>query len=121
MAIIGHTAAAMNIFLDIPFVLRAVSQSLYGEPGPEIKISSEFLEYIRRVDRKDPTGVFDEYLGDWWNFENEWETHSTEVDLIAAFGWHYTKVNENLHSVLVLTLLPIGSTGTFDQIKTPVP
>jgi hypothetical protein len=121
MALIGHTAASMNIFLDIPIVIRAVSQSLSREVGPDMRIGVQFLEEIKRVDPKDPTGIYEEYYGDWWNFENEWKTHPVEVNQGNAFKWHIVKVNENFTRVPLLTLLPIGSTGEFAETKCPFP
>jgi hypothetical protein len=95
MAHIGRTAARLNIFLDIPFFLRGLSQSLYGEIGPEISMGSKIIEQIHQVDPLDPTSIVDEYLYDWWKYEKEWETHPVEVNHVAAFSWHVKKVNEN--------------------------
>ena len=58
-----------------------------------MNISSEYFNEIGRIDPKDPTGIFKEYYGDWWNFENEWKTHSVEVDHIEAYAWHIKKVS----------------------------
>ena len=89
MAVVGHTAASMNVYLDIPTFLRGVSQSLLYSEGPDICISTRMLE---EPDPTDPTAIFDEYLSDWWNFHKEWETHPVEVDLEEAFRWHVEKV-----------------------------
>ena len=94
MAIIGHAAASMNVFLDILILLRGVGQSMFLMDGPHIQLSLEFFDLIERVDPKDPTRIFDEYYGDWWNFEKDWKTHSVEVDYHEAFLWHLTKVSE---------------------------
>lgn len=121
MAHIGHTAASMNIFLDIPIFLRGVSQSLYSKSGPEMNVTPQFFDDILRVDPIDPTGIYKEYYGDWWNFEKEWETHSVEVNQVDAFSWHLQKVKKNYiqsnRSPVVLTLFPICSMGTFGQIN----
>ena len=121
MAHIGHTAASLNIFLDIPIFLRAVSQSLYCAVEPEMRISSKLLEQIQQVDPQDLTGIWNEYYGDWWNFEEEWETHPIEVDQVKAFQWHLEKVNEKFTFDLVLTFFLIGSTVKFGEINIPVP
>jgi Ni,Fe-hydrogenase I large subunit len=94
MAHVGHVAAGMNIFLDIPLFLRGVSQSLYGSDGPELRISTELLTKVREVDPLDPTSVVEEYLHDWWNYEKEWKTHPIESDPLEGFQWHIKKVNE---------------------------
>ena len=104
MAHVGHTAAIMNIFLDIPFFLRGVCQSLYGKVGPKLTISSgKILDHIEDVNPLDPTSVVEEYLDDWWNYEEDWKTHPLEVDQPAAFKWHIQKVKENLYFVPTLT------------------
>jgi hypothetical protein len=94
MALVGHTAASMNIFLDIPMLLRAVSQAMYNKAGPLSLINIHTLEQMEQVDPKDPTGIVDEYFGDWWNFESEWKTHSVEVNQMDAFLWHLKKVKK---------------------------
>lgn len=89
MALIGHTAASMNIFLDIPIFLRGLSQTMKGRVGPEMCISTKLLEEIFRVDILDPTGLVDEYYHDWWNFGKE---EHPVVDQEKAFDWHIAKV-----------------------------
>jgi hypothetical protein len=99
MALIGHTAASFNIFLDIPLLLRGLSQSMIDTIGPKFSLSTKLLEEIKRVDPSDPTGIVNEYLSDWWNFAKKWETQPVEVDQEAAFQWHVQKVNEILYLV----------------------
>ena len=89
MALIGYTAATMNIFLDIPNLLRGVSQSMLGAVSHKFRITPKMLFEIKQVDPTNPTSILDEYFGDWWNFD---ETYPVEVDRQAAFDWHM-KVN----------------------------
>jgi hypothetical protein len=114
MAHVGHTAARLNTFLDIPYFLRGLSQSLNGKVGPAMQIAPRILRDIQNVDPLDPTSVVEEYQSDWWTYEPDWQTHPPEIDdLQAAFEWHIQKVNENLYFVPVLTfILPIVSTVT---------
>jgi hypothetical protein len=99
MALVGHTAASMNIFLDIPFFLRGLSQSLYGSIGPNLRIGQEVIDQIKQVDPLDPTRVVDKYLDDWWNYEAEWETHSAEVDHEGAYQWHVKEVSKRFYII----------------------
>jgi hypothetical protein len=94
MALVGHSAAGLNVFLDIPLLLRGLSQSMYSDAGPVMEISGDLLNEIQKVDPSDPTGIYDEYLNDWWNFEKEWETHPVDNNHGAAFMWHVKKVND---------------------------
>jgi hypothetical protein len=97
MAHVGHTAASMNVFLDIPMFLRGLSQSLYlyRSDNHTLAISNKLKNEIQLHNPSDPTGIYNEYLDDWWNFEKEWETHPVEVNHVTAFKWHIQKVNEN--------------------------
>lgn len=97
MALVGHAAAGMNVFLDIPFFLRGLSQSMHHEAGPEFSISKKLRQEIERVDPRDPTGIADEYYCDWWNFAKEWETHPVVVDQDKAFRWHLEKVMKKIY------------------------
>jgi hypothetical protein len=114
MALVGHSAATLNVFLDIPFLLRGLSQSLsLGRGGgPGMQLSDKFYDDIRKVDPLDPTSIVEEYSYDWWNHASEWEIHPTEVNQLEAYRWHIQKVNENLYFLPGLTFLPIGSTVT---------
>jgi hypothetical protein len=98
MAVVGHSAASRNVFLDIPIFLRGLSQSICYHEGPKISISKKFLGEIKTFDPSDPTQIYDEYLVDWWNFDKEWKTHSEVVDLRKAFNWHVEKVRENIYT-----------------------
>lgn len=109
MAVIGYAAAAFNVFLDVPVVLRGVSQSLHLTTGAEMRVNSRLLELVEQVDPNDPTGIFDEYFGDWWNFEKDWKNHR-EVDYLEAFAWHLKKVSEK-YAFGLRADFPIGSTG----------
>lgn len=112
MAHVGYTAARLNIFLDIPFWLRSVCQSLHGKDGPRLAMRPRVLEEIQNAESCDPTRIVEEYLSDWWNHERDWQTHPIEVDHLAAFQWHRQKVNDILYFILSLTFIPIGSTVT---------
>ncbi|KAF8809994.1 hypothetical protein BYT27DRAFT_7253966 [Phlegmacium glaucopus] len=99
MAIVGHAAASTNIFLDIPILLRGLSQCMYHQLPGEIQFSKGMWEEIERVpDPHDPTEIFDEYYNDWWNKDDEWQTHQITVDPEKAFKWHiykYGKIRGN--------------------------
>jgi hypothetical protein len=110
MAHIGHTAARLNIFLDIPVLLRAISQSVCGREGPKMQIGMTLWDEIWRYDPLDPTQVYKEYFCDWWNYKRNMELHPVEFDLKEAFGWHIQKVSSFFHSVPMFKLFPIGST-----------
>jgi hypothetical protein len=94
MAHIGYTAARMSIFLDIPFFIRGLCQSLYGEAGRGMLIGHVLLREMENVDPSDPTNMVEEYLYDWWNYERDWQTHSLYIDHLAAYEWHIQKVSE---------------------------
>ena len=75
MAIVGHAAASMNIFLDIPLFLQGLAQSMGDPDGPRIQFSKQMWEEIERTpDPQDPTEMVDEYYDDWWNHDTEWQT-----------------------------------------------
>lgn len=109
MSHIGHTAARFNIFLDIPSLLRAMSQSLYLQEGPQMQISDRLWDAMQLHDPMDPTQVYEEYYGDWWNGEIS-ESEPVEIDLEEGFKWHIEKVSKNILLVPILKLFPIGST-----------
>lgn len=94
MSIIGYAAAALNVFLDIPIVLRAVTQSVYFRNGPHMQIGNELLLLIQQDVPNDPTGIFDVYCHDWWNHEKDGEKYPKKVNLEEAFLWHLDKVSE---------------------------
>jgi hypothetical protein len=71
MAHVGHSVARFNIFLDIPTLLRSLSQSLHGKEGPEMKITLKLLDEIKLYDPLDPTHVYEQYFGNWWNYEKK--------------------------------------------------
>lgn len=121
MAHVGHTVASLNIFLDIPVILRGLSQSLESAIGPEMRVGSKFLNQIHQVDPLDPTSVVDEYLDDWWNHGKEWKTHSLEVDQVAAFQFHQRKVKEKIILGPDVNIFPIGSTVLKGAINLRVP
>ncbi|KAF8810597.1 hypothetical protein BYT27DRAFT_7253582 [Phlegmacium glaucopus] len=114
MAIVGHAAASTNIFLDIPILLRGLSQCMYHQLPGEIQFSKGMWEEIERVpDPHDPTEIFDEYYNDWWNKDNEWQTHQITVDPEKAFKWHIYKVKHfSLHPDPI-DIFPIGSMEKF--------
>lgn len=96
MAVVGHAAASLNVFLDIPIVLRGMSQSMYRKSGPMMQVSNLLWLQIDQVEPNDPTRIKNEYYGDWWNLWKEWTTKTlqVEVDYIATFQWHLNKVNK---------------------------
>ena len=97
MAIIGHTAASMNIFLDILTFLWGLSQCMLWEVGPEMCIGTKLLDEIEMADPMDLTRIVEEYNQDWWNFTHEWEMHLVEVDQEKAFKWHIQKVKNEIY------------------------
>jgi hypothetical protein len=101
MAIVGHASAALNVFIDIPPILRAVSQSMLGRSGPNFKISRRlFDELDRNPDPQDPTERVDEYYHDWWNQDSKWRTTpQSMVDVDAAFEFHVKKVSQHFMQV----------------------
>jgi hypothetical protein len=123
MAIVGHTAASKNIFLDILFFLRGLSQSMYGEAPAEIMFTKRIWEEIERVpDRHDPTEILDEYYDDWWNKDSEWQTRPViMVDQDKAFRWHIQKVRLKSFSLSpdLVDNLPIGSMENFGETSVP--
>ncbi|KAF8816200.1 hypothetical protein BYT27DRAFT_7248507 [Phlegmacium glaucopus] len=81
MAVVGHAAMSTNIFLDISILLRGLSQCMYYQRPGEIQFSKRMWEEIEHVpDPHDPTEIFNEYYNDWWNKDNEWQTHQITVD-----------------------------------------
>ena len=86
-----------------------------------MNISSEYFNEIGRIDPKDPTGIFKEYYGDWWNFENEWKTHSVEVDHIEAYVWHIKKVSGKFALGPAADLLPDRQYGPGRENKNDAP
>jgi len=95
MAIVGHTAATMNIFLDIPRLIRGLAQSMYKEEGPVFQLSPSMAAEMERVpDPSDPTEMVDHYYHDWWNHDAKWQTQpQVMVDRDKAFMWHLQKVS----------------------------
>ncbi|KAF8816372.1 hypothetical protein BYT27DRAFT_7248439 [Phlegmacium glaucopus] len=93
MGIIGYNAAYYNIFLDIPNFLRGLSQSIHSNGGPEFTLSKAMWQEIEHIpDPQDPTEVFEEYYNDWWNREDQWQSHpQVRVDGEKAFSWHIFK------------------------------
>ena len=122
MALVGHTAASLNIFLEIPHFIRGLSQSLYGQVGPGMQILSKTLDIIQDVSLGDLTNIVEKYAFDWWNHENDWETHPLEVDHIAAYNWHIETVNEILYFVLNDNICPDRQYGYTDRLdENPLP
>jgi len=97
MALVGH-ATSSGIFVDIPILLRGLSQSMVGQLGPHFKLvlSLDMWTELQRIkDPNDPTEVVAEYIGDWWNKNDEWETVEHDLlDLEAAFGFHLDLVSQ---------------------------
>jgi hypothetical protein len=95
MAIVGYANAAMNIFLDIPRLIRGLAQSMYGEEGPAFQLSATMMAEIDRMpDPSDPTEMVDHYWHDWWNHDNNWKTQpQVMVDRDKAFMWHLQKAS----------------------------
>ena len=95
MAIVGNAAAATNIFLDIPRLIRGLAQSMYKAEGPEFQLSSSMTTEIDRMpDPSDPTEMVDYYYHDWWNHNKKWKTQpQVMVDREKAFMWHIQKVS----------------------------
>lgn len=99
MAIVGHASASDDNFLDIPMLLRGLSQNIDNEDSLDedfvIRLSPEMRLDLFKDDPTDPTGIVEEYLHDWWNHVHEWETYSQEDDiknLDEAFAFHVKKV-----------------------------
>lgn len=67
---------------------------MYGRVGPKMTLSARLQREILNVDPLDPTSIVDEYLYDWWNYEDDWKTHPLQVDQQAAYKWHIQKVSE---------------------------
>jgi hypothetical protein len=69
-----------------------LSQGVYGTTGRVIQLTPQIFSDLFNEDPTDPTANVEEYLYDWWNFEQEWKTHSVEYDEEAAYLWHFEKV-----------------------------
>ncbi|KIM34641.1 hypothetical protein M413DRAFT_144256 [Hebeloma cylindrosporum] len=67
MSVVGH-AAAFGVFVEIPALLRSLSDCMDGTHGPFFEVSPELRADIQRpLDPLDPTERVEEYYGDWWN------------------------------------------------------
>jgi hypothetical protein len=95
MAIVGHAAATMNIFLDVPRILRALAQSMNKQEGPAFQLSPLMTAEIDRMpDPLDPTEMVDYYYHDWWNHDAKWKTQpQVMVDREKAFMCHIQRVS----------------------------
>ncbi|KAF8816370.1 hypothetical protein BYT27DRAFT_7208516 [Phlegmacium glaucopus] len=116
MGIIGYNAAYYNIFLDIPNFLRGLSQSIHSNGGPEFTLSKAMWQEIEHIpDPQDPTEVFEEYYNDWWNREDQWQSHpQVQVDGEKAFSWHifkYGALRPNKHTSPGAGTAPLDTTA----------
>ena len=95
MAIVGHAAASVNIFLDIPIWLRGLAQSMHDQGGRRIQFSQQMFDEIERMpDPEDPTEMVDRYYDDWWNRDTKWlDNPQVAVNREEAFKWHVQRVS----------------------------